>query len=128
MILNSRVEVPVMLKKVYNYRLEGSKGSWDIKTTEQLEELLKDSEREFYFYLTYAYISNLDLNSILTNDSLALRLAVSIYTEQARLQGYDCICEYLNQFMVTDESVVQAKKVINEIRMAEERERIENGR
>ena len=125
--MNSRVEVPEMLKKVYNYRLEGSKGSWDIKTTEQLEELLKDSEREFYFYLTYAYISNLDLNSILTNDSLALRLAVSIYTEQARLQGYDCICEYLNQFMVTDESVVQAKKVINEIRMAEERERIENG-
>lgn len=127
MILNSRVEVPEMLKKVYNYRLEGSKGSWNVKTTEQLEELLKDSEREFYFYLTYAYISNLDLNGILTNDSLILRLAVSIYTEQARTQGYDCICDYLNQFMVTDESVVQAKKVIREIRMAEERERIENG-
>lgn len=117
-----------MLKRVYAYRKEQCDGAWDIDNTEQLEKLLDDSEREFYFFLTYAYMSNLDLAGIVTNESLPIRLAVAIYTSQAKEQGYNSICEYLNQFIVTDESVVQAKKVIHEITMAKQRERIENDR
>lgn len=117
-----------MLKRIYTYRKEQCRGAWDINNTEQLEKLLDDSEREFYFFLTYAYMSNLDLTGIVTNENLPIRLAIAIYTSQAREQGYDSICEYLNQFIVTDESVVQAKKVIHEITMAKQRERIENDR
>lgn len=126
--MNSRLEFPDMLKRVYTYRKERCDGAWDIGNTEQLEKLLDDSEREFYFFLTYAYMSNLDLTGIITNESLPIRLAVAIYASQAKEQGYDSICEYLNQFIVTDESVVQAKKVIHEITMAKQRERIEHDR
>lgn len=126
--MNSRLEFPNMLKRVYAYRKERCDGAWNIDNTEQLEKLLDDSEREFYFFLTYAYMSNLDLTGIITNESLPIRLAVAIYTSQAKEQGYGSICEYLNQFIVADESVVQAKKVIHEITMAKQRERIENGR
>lgn len=126
--MNSRLEFPDMLKRVYAYRKERCDGAWNIDNTEQLEKLLDDSEREFYFFLTYAYMSNLDLTGIITNESLPIRLAVAIYTSQAKEHGYDSICEYLNQFIVADESVVQAKKVINEITMAKQRERIENDR
>lgn len=126
--MNSRLEFPDMLKRVYAYRKERCDGDWNIDNTEQLEKLLDDSEREFYFFLTYAYMSNLDLTGIITNESLPIRLAVAIYTSQAKEQGYGSICEYLNQFIVADESVVQAKKVIHEITMAKQRERIENDR
>lgn len=126
--MNSRLEFPDMLKRVYAYRKERCDGAWNIDNTEQLEKLLDDSEREFYFFLTYAYMSNLDLTGIITNESLPIRLAVAIYTSQAKEQGYGSICEYLNQFIVVDESVVQAKKVIHEITMAKQRERIENDR
>lgn len=108
--MNSRLEFPDMLKRVYAYRKERCDGAWNIDNTEQLEKLLDDSEREFYFFLTYAYMSNLDLTGIITNESLPIRLAVAIYTSQAKEQGYDSICEYLNQFIVADESVVQAKR------------------
>lgn len=126
--MNGRLEFPDMLKRVYAYRKERCDGAWNIDNTEQLEKLLDDSEREFYFFLTYAYMSNLDLTGIITNESLPIRLAVAIYTSQAKEQGYGSICEYLNQFIVADESVVQAKKVIHEITMAKQRERIENDR
>ena len=126
--MNSRLEFPDMLKRVYAYRKERCDGAWNIDNTEQLEKLLDDSEREFYFFLTYAYMLNLDLTGIITNESLPIRLAVAIYTSQAKEQGYGSICEYLNQFIVADESVVQAKKVIHEITMAKQRERIENDR
>lgn len=126
--MNSRLEFPDMLKRVYAYRKERCDGAWNIDNTEQLEKLLDDSEREFYFFLTYAYMSNLDLTGIITNESLPIRLAVAIYTSQAKEQGYGSICEYLNQFIVADESFVQAKKVIHEITMAKQRERIENDR
>lgn len=126
--MNSRLEFPDMLKRVYAYRKERCDGAWNIDNTEQLEKLLDDSEREFYFFLTYAYMSNLDLTGIITNESLPIRLAVAIYTSQAKEQGYGSICEYLDQFIVADESVVQAKKVIHEITMAKQRERIENDR
>lgn len=126
--MNSRLEFPDMLKRVYAYRKERCDGAWNIDNIEQLEKLLDDSEREFYFFLTYAYMSNLDLTGIITNESLPIRLAVAIYTSQAKEQGYGSICEYLNQFIVADESVVQAKKVIHEITMAKQRERIENDR
>ena len=126
--MNSRLEFPDMLKRVYAYRKERCDGAWNIDNTEQLEKLLDESEREFYFFLTYAYMSNLDLTGIITNESLPIRLAVAIYTSQAKEQGYGSICEYLNQFIVADESVVQAKKVIHEITMAKQRERIENDR
>lgn len=117
--MSSRKEIPSMLHNVYDYR----KQIWNIKTTKDLEELAMKSERELFFYLTYAYISDLDLSNILSQSSLILRLGVSIYAEQAKKLGFDDICNYLSKYMVIDESSTQAFKVVNEIKMAEEREK-----
>lgn len=117
--MNSRNEIPSMLHNVYDYRRQ----VWDIKCTKDLEDLAIKSERELFFYLTYAYISDLDLSEILNQSSLILRLGVAVYVEQVKKLGFDDICNYLSKFMVIDESSTQAFKVVNEIKMAEEREK-----
>ena len=117
--MKSRENIPDMIKNVYNDR----KQIWNINTTEDLERLALDSDRELFFYLTYAYIANLDLSNILSQDSIILRYGVSIYVEQAEKLGFTEICDYLRQYMVVNESAEQAYKVLHEITMAEEREK-----
>ena len=117
-------QVPKALEKVYEQRSR----IWDIKTTKDLENLMETSEREFYYYLTYAYIKQLDLSNILSQDSLVIRLGVSMYYQWLKTFGYEDICKYLNTYMVADESTVQARKVARELQMTEYREKIENDR
>ena len=118
-MMKSREELPEMLLRVYEYRSQ----SWNINTTEDLEKLAIESEREVFFYLIYAFIKNKDLNNILRQDSIILRQTVDILVKQADEMGYGFLRDYLSQFMVVNESSEQAFKVLNEIKMAEEREK-----
>lgn len=117
-------QVSKALERVYEQRSH----VWDIKTTEDLEKLLESSEREFYYYLTYAYIKHLDLSGILSQDSLSIRLGVSVYYQWLKTLGYTDICEYLDTYMVANESTEQAYKVVHELQMMEFREKIRNDR
>lgn len=107
-----------MLKKVYERR---ACDRWNVRSSGDLLKLADRSERELYFFLTYAYMQDIDLSGILQPGNLTIRLIVALYTRIAAEYGYDCICDYYRQFIVIDESSEQAGKVIREIKMAEER-------
>lgn len=117
--MTNQKEFPAMLRRIYESR---AKGSWNITTTEELLLLADKSERELYFFLTYAYMSDMDLSRILNADNLTVRLIISLYTKIAVEYGYSCIAEYYRKFVVVNESSKQVDNVIHEIQMAEVRD------
>ncbi|MBQ2885904.1 MAG: hypothetical protein IJE43_19435 [Alphaproteobacteria bacterium] len=119
---NKEFQIPTSLQAVYEQRSM----FWNVKSTKDLEMLLETSEREFYYYLTYAYIHRLDLTGILSQDSLCIRLSVSVYYQWVKDFGYVDICKYLDKFMVANESTEQAYRVIHEIKMMTYKESLLN--
>lgn len=109
-----------IIDKLYDERSK----QFSIKTKEDLLNLLEDSEREFYFYLTYAYIRNLDLADIIDNSVTAIRIGISLFCLQAEAVGLSSIKKYYDRFLVVDESSVQAYKVLSEFSISDKREKI----